>query len=329
MGLFNTTIQTLSEMAIQESGIEVPRVTAPALVDEFKAELDMMPSLTEEEMKIPADAVPVRECSRLGRYLIEMEDLSRFMITNNMGSVLEAMDAIANANGVEFSNRNVALVVDEASILQEMDDLGMNIGGSNSNDGNIGTVGLVGKHLDIGKIRRFANSKEVVDTIANKYGIPIVKKNYNIGLVDVKHGDISHNGNRQAVSEETDVQPTKPTDQVLNEKDPGTDTSDTSKSSSNNSKSTNGSTSSVDESIQYLRDIAKGKYDNQLFGEDAGGPIVSNSTAIKNSNTNPNGTPNPQNTDPNKQKPGVFSFKNKQPIGSVTNTQPQSQGTFS
>lgn len=216
MGLFDSAIQNLSRMALNESGVEIPQVTAPALVDEFKATLDMMPSLLEEEMEFPVYAVPIRKNKRLGRYLIEMEDLSRYMLTNGITNILEAITYIGNNNGVRLDNTNVALVIDEASILQEMDDLGMNIGGSNSNEGNIGTVGLLGPHTDIGKFRRFANSREIVDTVANKYGLPLVKKNYTIGLVPVKHGDIKHDGNLQESAEETQAR--KGGSEVLQEK---------------------------------------------------------------------------------------------------------------
>ena len=268
MGLFNTTIQTLSEMAIQESGVELPQVAAPAIVDEFKATLDTMPTLTNEEMTIPASAVPIKHNSRLDKYLIEMEDLSRYMITNQLTSIMEAIDKIGSGNGLSLSNRNTALVIDEASVLQEMDDLGMNIGGGNSNDGNIGTIGLLGNHLDIGKFRRFANSKEVVDLVTNKYGLPIVKKNYSsLGLVQSKRGEnVVHNGNAKALTEDAPLT-TNPGDQVLNEK-PVNDKEDTNASSSVGSLKDVGPKNAEQahqESMQMLRDIASGKYDDELM----------------------------------------------------------------
>lgn len=269
MGLFNTTIQTLSEMAIQESGVELPQVAAPAIVDEFKATLDTMPSLMNEEMVIPASAVPIKHNSRLDKYLIEMEDLSRYMITNGITSIMEAIDKIGSGNGLSLSNRNTALVIDEASILQEMDDLGMNIGGGNSNDGNIGTIGLLGNHLDIGKFRRFANSKEVVDLVANKYGLPIVKKNYSsLGLVQSKRGEnVVHNGNAKALTEDAPLTP-NPGDQVLNEKPVNDNKEDTNTSSSVGSLKDVGPKNAEQahqESMQMLRDIASGKYDDELM----------------------------------------------------------------
>lgn len=221
MGLFDSAIQNLSKMALHENGLDIPQVASPALVDEFQAILDQIPSLTEAEMEFPVYAVPLKENTRLGRYLIEMEDLSRYMMTNGITNVLEAVTNIGNYNGTILNSTNTALVIDEASILQEMDDLGMNIGGSNSNEGNIGTVGLLGPHTDLGKFRRFANSREFIDTVCNKYGLPLVKKNYTIGLVKVKHGNIEHNGNVQESAAEYQATKKGASD-ILQEKKPGT-----------------------------------------------------------------------------------------------------------
>lgn len=220
MGLLSSTIQNLSNMALNESSVEIPQVAPPALVDEFKAMLDTMPVLEQEEMVFPVYAVPVRSCSRLGRYLIEMEDLSRYMITNGKTNIMEAISEIGEYNGIRLDDTNCAMVIDEASILQEMDELGMNIGGSNSNDGNIGTVGLLGVHTDLGKFRRFANSREFVDVVSNKYGLPIVKKNYTIGLIEPTKDTIRHDGNvQESADEKMKKKASKEGQEVINEKD--------------------------------------------------------------------------------------------------------------
>lgn len=305
MGLFDSTIDTLSKLALNESSVNIPEVTSPALVDEFISELKMMPALTEEELTFPVHAVPLRENSRLGKYLIELEDLSRYMLTNKISNVLEAVHRIGTANMKDLDNTNTAIVVDEASILQEIEDLGMNIGGaSNSNEGNIGTVGLLGRHDDINKFRRFANSREFVDIVTNKYGLPIVKKNYTIGLVPPKRGDIKHNGNLQEDAAIT----LKPGNQVLNEPERGVSSSqfkntsfksyadrfnsgtaqqrqsagidwDNDSGTVVDAKLSNAglSKSAVHEDhLQYIRDIAYGKYDKELLNEGYGGPRVKN-----------------------------------------------------
>lgn len=204
MSLFDSTISTLSNMAINEAGLELPsEVSAPAMVDELKTMLDQIPLLTEQQIPFPAKYVPIWPPDvRLGRYLIEAHDIGRYMLSNGIDSFPKAVWDIGMANGRQFNSDNVAIIIDEDAILQEMDDLGMNIGGSISNDGNIGTVGILGPHQDIGKFRRFANSREFIDTICNKYGFPLVKKNYTIGLIPVKHSDIRHDGNLQESAEE-------------------------------------------------------------------------------------------------------------------------------
>lgn len=245
MALFNNAIQTLSEMAIQENGVDLPQVTAPAIIDELKATLELMPSLNEAEMQYGAMAVPIKESPRLNKYLIEMEDLSRYMITNGVSSIVEAVKNILETNGIGDEFNKVALVIDEASILNEMDDLGFDIPGTNVTDGNLGTHGMIGKHLDIQKFRRFANSKEIIDTITNRYGIPVVKKNYSVGIM-------------KESTEATKLK-TSETDTVLQEKP----------YQKGDKTTVNESTEPevLDEHaayIQKLKDIASGKFDNEL-----------------------------------------------------------------
>lgn len=276
MGLFKTTMQSLSDLALQENGTVIPQSASATIIDEMVAELEMMPSLTESEMVLPAGAVPVRESKRLGRMLVESDDLAKYMISNGIENLVEALGNIAEANGITFTTDNLAIVIDEDAVMQEAVDLGYNIGGASSNEGNIGTVGLLGPHTDINKFRRFANSKEMIDTITNKYGIPIVKKSYKVGLATEKRGDIHHNGNKAALTEDTSETAglnAKPGDQVLQEPDNKVD--DASKpnakddmSDGGNSGSSSGQNKITEDSresyLQYILDVAHGKYDDQL-----------------------------------------------------------------
>ena len=143
MGVFNTAIQTLSEIAIQEAGVTIPEVTRTSLLEEVKNTMDNFPTLSLDECRFDAMMVPIRENRRLGKYLIEMEDLSRYMITNQISSITEAIGDILTAND------------------------------------------LVGQYSNNFKnLRRIANTKELLDTLYNKYGLPIVKKNYSqVGLL--------------------------------------------------------------------------------------------------------------------------------------------------
>jgi len=212
MSIFNTAIQTLSNVAIQEAGITLPDVTNVNLVEEMKAELDGMEYLTEDEMVFTVEMVPVRENRRLGKYLIEMEDLSRFMITNRITSVSEAVGYILECNDLVGQYDNVALVIDEASILDELASLGIN-----PNDGEYPNVQpgvgqtVFGDPRALKDIRRIANSKELLDKMFNNYGLPFVRKNYKqLGLLETVE-DVKMDA--------------KPGDKVLQEKDKKSDAS--------------------------------------------------------------------------------------------------------
>ena len=52
MSIFNTAIQTLSNVAIQEAGITLPEVTTTNVAEEMIAKLDGMDYLTEDEMRL-------------------------------------------------------------------------------------------------------------------------------------------------------------------------------------------------------------------------------------------------------------------------------------
>jgi hypothetical protein len=137
-----------------------------------------MTSLTEEEMVFTEDMVVVRKSDRLGRYLIEMEDLSRYMTTNGITNMKTAVSNILEANELEGAYADVAIVVDEESILNEIEDIGYNTPNTlNTPPKGLG-LAMVGKQEDFKKIRRIANSKQMMDLLTGRYGLPLVKKNY-------------------------------------------------------------------------------------------------------------------------------------------------------
>lgn len=206
MSIFNTAIQTLSNVAIQEAGITLPDVTTTNVAEEMIAKLDGMDYLTEDEMRFTVEMVPVRENRRLGKYLIEMEDLSRYMITNRISSLREAVGHILECNDLVGQYDNVALVIDEASILDELAALGID-----PKDGEYPEVQrgigqtVFGDPQALKDIRRIANSKEVLDKLFSNYGLPFIKKNYKqVGLLETVE-DVKMEA--------------KPGDKVLQEKD--------------------------------------------------------------------------------------------------------------
>lgn len=179
MSLFKSAIQTLSEMAINESGLTLPETADRTLLEDVAQMLTNMPSLNEQEMRFSPDMVVVRQSDRLGRLLIEMEDLSRYMLTNGVVNVKTAISNILEANDVADRFYDVAIVVDEASILDEMEDLGHNTDGSVANpEPGLGKPIFGNDQKDFAKIRRVANTKQLLDLITGRYGLPLVKKNY-------------------------------------------------------------------------------------------------------------------------------------------------------
>lgn len=179
MSLFKSAIQTLSEMAINESGLTLPETADRTLLEDVAQMLTNLPALNEQEMRFTPDMVVVRQSDRLGRLLIEMEDLSRYMLTNGVVNVKTAISNILEANDVADRFYDVAIVVDEASILDEMEDLGHNTDGSIPNpEPGLGKPIFGNDQKDFAKIRRVANTKQLLDLITGRYGLPLVKKNY-------------------------------------------------------------------------------------------------------------------------------------------------------
>lgn len=280
--MFNSAIQTLSEMAIADNGTKIPQTTKVSVVEEVKSLLDGLATIPVSECKFTAEMVPVRESKRFGKYLIEMEDLSRYMITNGLSSVTEAIGSILECNGLKGQYHNTALIIDEASILDEMSTLGI---GTDDNlakwhDAGLGK-GLWGDQANVMTYRKFANTKQMMDTFTGKYGIQLIKKNYNVGLAEA--------------AEQEDVQlKVEPTDQVIHEKpveakklsksdkkfiaddieseEIGDELDDMMGFGDVENDDSDSDLEDFQESVdphqkhlQYLRDIASGKYDKDLM----------------------------------------------------------------
>lgn len=210
--MFASTIQNLSQLAIQESGVTIPQTANEFLLEDVKARLDQLTPLTEEEVIMRAEMVPVKVSSRLNKYLIEAEDISKFMITNRITNIPEAIGEILEASGLSGEYHNVAIVIDENSILDEMDDLGYVVSDFNLHTPPKGLgLAMVGHQKDFAKIRNIANTKQLMDLVTGRYGLPLVKRNYkSIGLL---------NGTIHEETEDVEIKANKDT-KVLHEEDP-------------------------------------------------------------------------------------------------------------
>lgn len=214
MSLFGSAIQNLSQMAIQEAGVTIPQTANDFLYEDVKERLDHMTLLTEDETRMRAEMVPVKISSRLNKYLIEAEDISQYMITNRITNVKEAICHILEAADLEGQYHNVAIVIDEQSILDEMDDLGYVVSDFNLQTPPKGLgLAMVGKQRDFAKIRNIANTKELMDLLTGRYGLPLVKRNYkSVGLL---------NGTVHEAVEDAQLKVSKDA-KVLHEEDPKT-----------------------------------------------------------------------------------------------------------
>lgn len=212
--MFASAIQNLSQLAIQESGISIPQTANEFLLEDMKTRLDQITPLTEDEMTVSAEMVPVKSSRRLNKYLIEADDLSKFMITNKITNIKEAIGYILESSGLEGQYHNVAIVIDENSILDEMDNLGYVVSDFNLETPPKGLgLAMVGKQKDFAKIRNIANTKELMDLVTGRYGLPLVKRNYKaVGLLN---GEIHHEAVEDAQLQIKDAKA-----KVLHEEDP-------------------------------------------------------------------------------------------------------------
>lgn len=233
MAILSSALQTLSEMALMETSIDIPRETSSDICQMLVEDLGQMEYLTEEEMRFDVHMIPIRASKRLGKYLIEMEDLSRFMMTNGISSVKDAIGYILEANNIQGQYHNIGLIIDEDSILNEIESLGYNI----TTDCWKATpkpglgMPLIGKdHRDFQYFRDIANTKQLMDLLTGRYGLPLIKKSYKqIGLLGMLNNPNLHSeengenliGDLDESSEDVKIPP-KPGYTVLNEPEPPT-----------------------------------------------------------------------------------------------------------
>lgn len=213
--MFADAIKTLSDMAINEAGLDLPK-TAPAnLLEEYSAMINSLPVLTEDQTRFTVEMVPVRANRQYGRYLIEMTDLSRYMITNHIHDVKEAIGNILEYNNLAGQYGNVGIII-EADDTTGVEPLGYNYNapkefpkGEYFNSEKTLGYGLLGKETNLARVRQIANSKRFMDVLTGRYGLPLFRKGYtDVGLM------------QEAASEDEDVKlDKKDGEAVLQEKD--------------------------------------------------------------------------------------------------------------
>lgn len=272
MSLFNSMIQTLSTMAIQEAGVDIPQVADQSLCEDVMQSLRNLPLLNEEESRWDADMVIVKASKRLGRYLIEAEDLSRFMTTNGISNAKDAIGYILESNGIGGEFHNVAIVIDEASILEDIEELGYAVSGSMTTPPKGLGLAMIGKHEDFAKIRRIANTKQLMDVLTGRYGLPLIRKNYKqVGFLE------AFSSITEAAKDEDVEMKVNKNDQIIHEEDPKGKKYDKDDSDNEAEKSEQpGDEDKMQEAaydqmtahelqIQRLKDIMAGKMDDDFI----------------------------------------------------------------
>lgn len=271
MAILNSALQTLSEMAMMESSVDIPTETSSDICQILVEDLGQMEYLTEEEMRFDVHMIPVRASKRLGKYLIEMEDLSRFMMTNGISSVKDAIGYILEANNIQGQYHNVGLIIDEDSILNEIESLGYNITTDCWKVTPKPGLGmpLIGKdHRDFQYFRDIANTKQLMDLLTGRYGLPLIKKSYKqLGLLGMTgtpnlHSDENGENLIGDLDESTeDVQMSKePGQEVLHEPQSGLPGKNKQPPTSLNQQPLKEELSDREAYIKKLRDIAAGRY---------------------------------------------------------------------
>ena len=80
--------------------------------------LDKSTYLTEQESLTRVQTVPVVENSRLGACVVDFSDIER--LSEDYGcSYIEAMEAVAEASGIEDPDKHFAVAVDEAAMIED------------------------------------------------------------------------------------------------------------------------------------------------------------------------------------------------------------------
>lgn len=225
MAILSSALQTLSEMAVIESNIDIPKETSSDICQLLVDDLAKMEYLTEEEMVFDVKMVPIRSSKRLRKYLIEMEDLSRFMMSNKITSIQDAIGRILTENNLEGQYHNVGLIIDEDSILNELASLGYNITTDCWKAAPKPGLGMpmIGKdHRDFQYFRDIANTKQLMDLLTGRYGLPLIKKSYKqIGLLGTNENNPDQDPDPEHfVAENTEDVKIKPQDgnTILQEK---------------------------------------------------------------------------------------------------------------
>lgn len=116
MSLFKDGLGLIVEMAKHEAGNSAEDLDLKMTTINFDDLLDDMQSIQMGELDYAVEMVVVRENTRLGYDLVELDELAKYMYSNKVSDFKEAIENIAECNGRNASK--FAIVIDESAIRE-------------------------------------------------------------------------------------------------------------------------------------------------------------------------------------------------------------------
>jgi predicted transcriptional regulator len=160
MSLFKDTTRLIVEMAKGDcNGLTGEDLEVKLNSISFDDILDDMQSIQMGELGYTAEMVTVRECSRLGYDVVEMDELAKYMISENIRDFKEAVENIAEA--CNRDPKNFAIVIDESAVRQSLQEA-ENCRGADE----------IFRRAKVGNV---VDTKKVLDILYDK-GLNVVKK---------------------------------------------------------------------------------------------------------------------------------------------------------
>lgn len=169
MSLFKKSLELISELAKTECGDDCNTINNKSAEIEFDTVLGDMPIVPNNQFKYVPEAVNI-QVTKLG-YVVEMDDLAKYMLGAKVHGFAEALDQIATGNGVEPGS--IKVCIDEDAVKAAKDDAVKGKG-----TGKCKKCGNPVDHCTCGKCEESFEFEETLNVInaCKEQGIEIVKR---------------------------------------------------------------------------------------------------------------------------------------------------------
>lgn len=118
MSLYKKSLELISELAKTECGDNCKTINNKNAKIEFDTVMASIQNVANSEFKYVPEAVNV-QVTKAG-YLVEMDDLAKFMIGADIRNFSEALDLVAEGNGVEKGS--IGICIDEDAVEVSMNE---------------------------------------------------------------------------------------------------------------------------------------------------------------------------------------------------------------